>query len=105
MLLIIEDKDDPTEPIAEETEDGSELLYIPVIKVPVKGDVQRDCALDRILFDFHRGEAPQRLEPEQPGRLVPLFLRALGRTGTRPEYITPSAFSDGETGTKFCARG
>ena len=108
MRLIIEDKDDPTEPVAEETEGGSELLYIPVVTVPVTGDAEalrRDCALGRMLFDFRSGGEAERLEPQKTGRFVPVFLQTLGRTGSRPEYVTSAVPCGGEDGKKFCARG
>lgn len=108
MLLIIEDKDDPTEPVAEETEGGSELLYIPVVTVRVTEDAEalhRNCALGRMLFDFRSDTDAEQLEPQNAGRLLPLFLRTLDHTGCRPEYVTAAASCIGEDGTKFSARG
>lgn len=108
MLLIIEDKDDPTEPVAEETEGGSELLYIPVVTVRVTEDaeaLQCSCTLGRMLFDLRSDTDAEQLEPQNAGKLLPLFLRTLDHTGRRPEYVTAAASCIGEDGTKFSARG
>lgn len=111
MLLIIEDKDNPAEPIAEETDGGCELLYIPAVSAPVREDgkaLQADCELDRMLYDFRRNEENMPLSPGRCGRLVPLFLQALGRTGQPPGYVTASeAFTPPpeETGCRLSARG
>jgi hypothetical protein len=110
MLLIIENKDNPTEPLAEETDGGSELLYIPTIVVPVTKDkktLQAECELDRMLYDFRRNEENQPPSPGQRGKLIPLFLKAVSRTGLPPEYVTPSAdfCPPPEEGRKLCARG
>ncbi|WBY64309.1 MAG: hypothetical protein ACFWUD_04780 [Thermocaproicibacter melissae] len=110
MLLIIEDKNNPTEPLAEETDGGSELVYIPTIFVPVKKDkktLQAECELDRILYDFRQNKENQSSSPGQCGKLIPLFLKAVSRTGLPPEYITPSEnfCPPQEEGRKLCARG
>jgi hypothetical protein len=111
MLLIIEDKDNPTEPLAEETDGGSELLYIPAVTAPVEKDgktLQTDCELGRMLYEFRRNEENMPFPPGQYGRLVPLFLRAVSRIGQQPEYITASeafAPSPEETGRRLSARG
>ncbi len=55
MLLIIENKDDPTDPIAEETDGDAELVYIPVITAPTESDAAQleiKCVLDRMSYDF-----------------------------------------------------
>ena len=110
MLLIIEDKDNPAEPIAEETDDDSELLYIPAVTAPVQEDrktLLADCEIDRMLYDFRRTEEETPLSPGQCGRLVPLFLQALSRTGQPPEYVTASVTiaTPAETGCRLSARG
>jgi hypothetical protein len=110
MLLIIEDKNNPTEPLAEETDGGSELIYIPTIIVPVAKDrkaLQAECELDRILYDFRQNEEERPHSPGQCGKRIPLFLKAVSRTGLPPEYVTPSEdfCPPSEEGRKLCARG
>jgi hypothetical protein len=93
MLLIIENKDDPTEPIAEETEGGSELVYIPVIMAPAESDARKramSSVLDRMSYELRekRTDPPPIRNAE---KLLPLFLEALGRTGRQPEYLSTPA--------------
>ena len=115
MILIIEDKDDPTGQIVEETEGGTEFVYIPVIMVPAGNDAKQlrtKCTLDRICYKLRKDKAGECPSPQQAGRLlVPLFLKALCHTGRRPEYLSGvaeiSVFGtqpeNGQTG--FCTRG
>jgi hypothetical protein len=94
MLLIIDNKDDPTNPIAEETDGSPELVYIPVVTAPVENDAQqtsRKLVLDRMCYEFRKGETGESPSPQRAEKLVPLFLKALGRTGRRPEYLSASA--------------
>lgn len=91
MLLIIENKDDPTDPIAEETDGGAELVYIPVIKAPTESDATQrgmKCILDRMSYDFRSTSAEEDFTPQHAENLMPLFLKELGRTGKRPEYLS-----------------
>ena len=93
MLLIIENRDDPTEPIAAETEGGSELVYIPVVTAPAESDDRKRAvtsAADRLRYELREsGAVPPDAHCTE--KLVPLFLKALGRTGKRPVYLSPPA--------------
>lgn len=114
MLLIIEDKDDPTGQIAEETQGGQEFVYIPVIRAPTESDMRQTkikCALDRMRYDSRKNEPDERPSPQRAEKLIPLYLRALGRTGKRPAYLSDPAGTavfgaEPESGAvKLCARG
>ena len=96
MLLVIEDKDDPCGQIAIETEDigGAELAYIPAITVRLAGDpqqIKRNCVIERMGYECRKDTPKQLPAPEQAGKLVLLYLKALRRTGQQPDYISPSA--------------
>ncbi len=91
MLLIIENRDDPTDPIAEETEGGSELVYVAAVTAPAKGDaklLRMECTVARACYELRTTEAEGRPSPQRAGVLMPLFLKALGRLGKRPEYLS-----------------
>lgn len=94
MLLIIENKDDPTDPIAEETDGGAELVYIPVIKAPAESDAAQlgmKCVVDRMSYDFRADGTESESTPQHAENLMPLFLKELGHTGKRPEYLSAPA--------------
>lgn len=93
MILIIEDKDDPTGQIAEETDGGSELVYIPVITAPTESDARRlktQCVLDRMSYELRKNEAGEVSVSQNTQNLMPLFLKAVGQIGRRPEYLSSS---------------
>lgn len=93
MLLVIEDKNDPCGAIAEETEDGIGLAYIPPITVSTDYNFE-EAKLESEIYRFCQdqkisGSTP--LTPQQTRNRMPLFLKAVGHIGKRPDYLTPSA--------------
>ncbi len=108
MLLMIENKDAPTEPIIEDSGKDAEIVYISSITVPVENDfqqVQRKNKLD--CFCFSRRDT-QKPEQHQSDKLVPQYLRAVGHIGKIPGYLSPAAaktcgFSE-KTAQYFCEK-
>lgn len=99
MLLVIENKDDPTGQIAAELDDtgGAELAYIPVITVRLGCDEKQarlKCAVDRMSYKHRNHLAEDAPTPQMSEKLVPLFLKALCHIGERPSYLSPSAMKD-----------
>ncbi|HEX3018403.1 MAG TPA: hypothetical protein VHP31_11215 [Caproicibacter sp.] len=97
MLLIIEDKDNPTGQIAAEmeSEDAAELAYIPVIAVQLGYDAQQvkiKCAIDRMSFEYRKIQSGEPVTAQQSEKLVPVYLKALCHIGKRPAYLSPSAY-------------
>lgn len=114
MLLVVEDKDDPTGLIAVEIDDagGVELAYIPVIAVQLGCDERQaklKCALERMGFEHRKRLAEKAPSPPMPEKLVALYKKALCHIGERPAYVSPSAFKELETETevhmKFYSQG
>ena len=109
MLLIIENKDAPTEPIIEDSGKDAEIVYISSVAVPVENDFQQVKRKNKIdCFCFSR-RSTQELEQQQGEKLVPQYLRAVGHIGKIPGYLSPVAaktcgFSE-ETPQHFCEKG
>lgn len=68
-------------------------MYIPVITAPAESDARRretTALVDRMCFELRETrEEPQAAPRTQ--NLLPLFLRAVSRTGRRPEYLSAPA--------------
>lgn len=94
MLLVIEDKDDPAGGIAVEC-DGpaeTELAYIPAIRVTFPAEpaqVRRDCAVQRMGYEWRRKGMAEALSSAPRTGLVPMYLEAVLRTGWPP--FSPAA--------------
>lgn len=111
MLLIIENKDAPTEPIIENFGKDAEILYISSIAIPVENDFQQVKRKNKLdCFCFSR-RGTQKPEQQQKEKLVPQYLRAVGHIGKIPGYLSPVAakacgFSEEATQTQhFCEKG
>jgi hypothetical protein len=109
MLLIIENKNAPTEPIIEDSGKNAEILYIRSIAVPVENDfqqVQRKNKLDCFCFSCRNTQGSEQPQGE---KLVSQYLRAVGHIGEIPGYLSPVAakacgFSE-EAPQYFCEKG
>lgn len=100
MLLVIEDKDDPAGGIAVEC-DGpgeTELAYIPAIRILFQGEpsqVRRECALQRMCYEWRQEGMLEEDVPSPRASLVSLYLKALLNTGWPPFSPTPSGANGG----------
>lgn len=109
MLLIIENKDEPTKPIIEDSGKDAEIVYISSVAVPVENDfqqVKRKNMLDCFCFSCRD---TQTSEQQQSDKLVPQYLRAVGHIGKIPGYLSSAAakacgFSE-EAPQYFCEKG
>ncbi|HCW80817.1 MAG TPA: hypothetical protein DG942_06925 [Ruminococcaceae bacterium] len=115
MLLIIENKDDPTGQIAEETDGPTpagyfDYIYVPAIHAPLQGGAERaklEYFLGRLRYEKRIGVPKGSGQPRQ--KLLPLFLKAVGHIGQRPKYITAAAGAaysmDEKNGSRdFCVK-
>lgn len=115
MLLIIENKDDPTGQIAEETDGPTpagyfDYIYVPAIHAPLQGGAERaklEYFVGRLRYEKRIGAPKGSGQPRQ--KLLPLFLKAVGRIGKPPKYITAAAGADysldGKNGSHgFCVK-
>ena len=114
MILIIENKDDPAGQIAEESEGDAVFVYIPVITAPTESDallLKTKCAVDRMCYERRKSETEEPPPSENAQKFMPLFLKAVGHIGRRPEYLSAPVSTalfgaepeNGHVG--LCARG
>ena len=92
MLLIIENKDDPAGQIAEEAQGPADFAYIPIIQVSFQSDIRKEKLkyfVDRLCYEHRSSQCLESCQYTQA--LLPLFLKAVGHTGQRPQYLTAAA--------------
>lgn len=113
MLLIIENKNDPTGQIAEETEGPADYVYIPVIQVALQGSAQQTnlkYLVDKLCYECRSSPSPAESRPYAQ-KLLPLFLKAVAHTGQCPQYLTKTAEeacgipAEGKLNGGFCTCG